>query len=571
MTHPVPQTPPQNYTVQMAFLMGVVALAIGISFFFSWQAADSRMQSVARERGAALFRLVQITRSWNAAHGGVYVPVSAGTPPNPYLEHSRRDVVTQDGLALTMVNPAFMTRQISEIAAKAQGFQFHITSNRPIRPDNNPDGWESETLTQFESGLAERIALTTDAQPVHRYMAPLTVEPACMNCHRKQGYEVGQIRGGISVDMPAHELLALRTGERVQSAVGHALAFFVMGGLVFALLSRTRQNTLTLEGINRHQEQLIEQRTALLSEANATLAGQVAEREVAATVFEHTSQAIMVLDEFLRIAKVNPAFTKITGYLPGNALGLSLEAISTDHHEPAFFDALHQVLEQAGHWSGEFWSRRREAETFIAWLTITAVAGDGKTKRFVATLSDISERKALEVELRHLAHHDPLTELPNRALFTDRMQMAIAQSARQQRQLALFMIDLDHFKEINDSLGHGAGDRLLMDASDRLRRCVRDSDTVARLGGDEFAVILTEFTTLQEVEAVADRIVHTLSQGFHLGAGERHISGSIGIAIYPQHGSTSEALSLHADAALYRVKERGRNGYCVADIPRTDV
>jgi diguanylate cyclase (GGDEF)-like protein len=133
------------------------------------------------------------------------------------------------------------------------------------------------------------------------------------------------------------------------------------------------------------------------------------------------------------------------------------------------------------------------------------------------------------------------------------------------------MIDLDHFKEINDSLGHGAGDRLLMDASDRLRRCVRDSDTVARLGGDEFAVILTEFTTLQEVEAVADRIVHTLSQGFHLGAGERHISGSIGIAIYPQHGSTSEALSLHADAALYRVKERGRNGYCVADIPRTDV
>ena len=564
-----PATP--NYTALLAVFIALVGLATGTSFIFSWQAADARMQSVARERGAALFRLIQITRSWNASHGGVYVPVSADTPPNPYLEHPRRDVVTQDGLALTMVNPAFMTRQISEIAGKADGFHFHITSNRPIRPANKPDAWESATLTQFESGLLERIELSTDAHPVHRYMAPLKVEPACMICHRKQGYEVGQIRGGISVDMPADELLALRSGERTQSATGHLLAFLVMSALVTLLMSRTRKHTLTLQGINHNQEQLIARRTALLSDANDTLASQVAEREVAATVFEHTSQAIVVLDALLRIDKVNPAFTKITGYLPGKALGLSLEAISTDHHEPVFFETLRQVLEQTGHWSGEFWSRRHLAETFISWLTITVVAGDGKTKRFVATLSDISERKALEVELRHLAHHDPLTGLPNRALFADRMQMALALSARQQRQFALFMVDLDHFKKINDSLGHGAGDRLLMEASDRMRRCLRDSDTVARLGGDEFGIILTEFTSLQEVEAVANRIVHTLSQGFYLGTCESHISGSMGIAIYPQHGGNAEALSLQADAALYRVKEGGRNGYRVAQSPGTDI
>ncbi len=551
----------------MAIFIAVLALATATSFYFSWQAADVRMQSVARERGSALFRLIQTTRSWSAGHGGVYVPVTAETQPNPYLEHPRRDVITQDGLELTMINPAFMTRQISEIAGKAQGFHFHITSNNPIRPDNKPDAWEAATLAQFETGLLERIDLSTDAEPTHRYMAALIVETACMKCHQKQGYKVGQIRGGISVYMPASALLALRTSERAQSAVGHLLAFIVMAALVVLLISRTRNHTLALQDINRNQQQLIEQRTALLSQANATLAGQVAEREVAATVFEHTSQAIMVLDATLRVTKVNPAFSKVTGYLPGKALGLSLKDISTDHHEKQFFDNLALALEQTGHWSGEFWSRRRQAETFISWLTITGVAGDDRTSRFVATLSDISERKAIEVELRHLAHHDPLTGLPNRALFADRMQMVIALSGRQQRQFALFMIDLDHFKEVNDTLGHGAGDRLLMEASDRLRHCVRDSDTVARLGGDEFAVILTEFTSLQEVETVADRILHTLSQAFLLGTCESRISGSIGISFYPQHGSTAEAMSLHADAALYRVKESGRNGYRVADIP----
>jgi diguanylate cyclase (GGDEF)-like protein/PAS domain S-box-containing protein len=556
-----------SYTSQMALSIGVVALAIGTSFFFSWQAADARMQSVARERGAALFRLVQITRSWNAAHGGVYVPVSADTQPNPYLEHPRRDLVTQDGMALTMVNPAFMTRQISEIAAKAQGFHFHITSNKPIRPDNKPDTWESETLAQFETGLLERIDLNTETQTVHRYMAPLKVEPACMKCHQKQGYVVGQIRGGISIDMPANELLAMRTNERTRSAMGHLLAFVVMSALVILLMSRTRKHTLALENINRNQDQLIAQRTAQLSEANATLASQVAEREVAATVFEHTSQAIMVLDASTNIDKVNPAFTAITGYLPGVALGLTLEAISTDHHDPVFFENLRQVLAQTGHWSGEFWSRRNQAETFVSWLSITVVPGEGINRSYVATLSDITERKAIEVELRHLAHHDPLTGLPNRALFTDRIQMALAQSARQHRQFALFMVDLDHFKKINDSLGHGAGDRLLMEASDRLRRCVRDSDTVARVGGDEFAIILTEFTSMQEVEAIANRVVHALSQAFHLGTSDSHISCSIGIAIYPQHGDTAESLALHADTALYQVKEGARNGYSIAIKP----
>jgi diguanylate cyclase (GGDEF)-like protein len=145
--------------------------------------------------------------------------------------------------------------------------------------------------------------------------------------------------------------------------------------------------------------------------------------------------------------------------------------------------------------------------------------------------------------------------------------MALAQSARQHRQFALFMVDLDHFKKINDSLGHGAGDRLLMEASDRLRRCVRDSDTVARVGGDEFAIILTEFTSMQEVEAIANRVVHALSQAFHLGTSDSHISCSIGIAIYPQHGDTAESLALHADTALYQVKEGARNGYSIAIKP----
>jgi diguanylate cyclase (GGDEF)-like protein/PAS domain S-box-containing protein len=551
----------QSSKAVSAVLIAVVAVGVLLSLLMDWRTFEVNMQSVARERGAALFRLVELTRSWNAKHGGVYVPVTEATQPNLYLEHKRRDVTTQDGIALTMINPAFMTRQISEIAEQTNGVRLHITSNKPIRPENKADDWEAAALTRFENGVSEIIEFIPGEQPIHRYMAPLRVQTACMSCHRKQGYEVGQIRGGISVTMPAAELLALRDGDRVRSLVGHVLVFGIVAGLLHLLMSRTRGHLHALESVNLEQEQIIAERTRSLSEANTELEREVEEREVAAAVFDNVAEAIMVVDANGLIMQVNPSFTQMTGYRESEALGMDVTFLKSSHHPPEFFADMMQTLHQEGRWQGEIWNRRRTGEVFAAWLSIARVAGTESSKRYVATLSDITLRKELEDQLRHLAYHDSLTDLPNRALFKDRLLMAITQSLRHKRLFAVCFIDLDHFKAVNDTLGHGAGDRLLIEAAGRLRTCVRESDSLARLGGDEFAAILTELASVDEVNVVAARMVQELARPFELGVGTGKVSASIGIAVFPEHGGNMEALQLSADAALYRVKEGGRNGF----------
>jgi len=198
---------------------------------------------------------------------------------------------------------------------------------------------------------------------------------------------------------------------------------------------------------------------------------------------------------------------------------------------------------------------------YVVWLSIVRVAGGDQPVRFVATLADITQRKEVEEELRHQAYHDPLTDLPNRALFADRLRVALLQAQRHERSLALCFIDLDNFKPVNDRLGHAAGDDLLVEAARRMRFSVRAADTLARLGGDEFGALLTEVGSRAEVEEVATRIVADLARPFELKAGTAHISCSIGIALFPEHGTDVEALQHNADAALYEVKEASRNAY----------
>jgi hypothetical protein len=184
------------------FVLGLLGF-LGVASEF--RQIDEGIETLARERGSVLFRLVELTRDWNAQHGGVYVRVTENTQPNPYLEHPKRDLETVDGIRLTMVNPAFMTRQIAEIAEAADGVKYHITSLKPIRPANAADPWEAAALAGFEKNAQLDLLelVQTEAGPVHRYMAPLIVKPACLACHARQDYKVGDVRGGISVTMPA--------------------------------------------------------------------------------------------------------------------------------------------------------------------------------------------------------------------------------------------------------------------------------------------------------------------------------------------------------------------------------
>ena len=524
------------------------------------------MQSMARERGAALFRLVELARDWNARHGGVYVQVTAATPSNPYLEHERRDVVTRDGLALTMINPAYMTRQIAEIAQQAEGIQLHITSLKPLRPANAADPWETAALQRFEAGLTEIVELIPGATPVHRYMAPLKVTEACLGCHSKQRYQLGQIRGGISVTMPAADLLAIRDGVRIRSGAIHLLMFAVVAALLDLLVRRTRRHVLALESLAEEQEKVIAERTHALSEANGELERELADRELAAAVFDNAAEAIIVTDERARFVQVNPAFSLMTGYAAGEVLGKAVAMIKSGRHPPEFYAEMWQSLSRENRWQGEIWNRRKNGELFFAWMSIARIAGGAQPVRYVATLTDITPRKELEDALRHQAYHDPLTDLPNRALFADRLRVAILQAQRHGRAFAVCFIDLDYFKPVNDEFGHAAGDELLVETAKRLRLCVRAADTVARQGGDEFAAILTEIGSRAEVEEVAARIVADLARPFELKAGTVHITCSIGIALFPEHGTDVEALQHNADAALYDVKGSSRNAYRICEV-----
>jgi diguanylate cyclase (GGDEF)-like protein len=219
------------------------------------------------------------------------------------------------------------------------------------------------------------------------------------------------------------------------------------------------------------------------------------------------------------------------------------------------------ALHERGHWEGEVWNRHKNGNVYVEWLSIAKIDDEQGEGQYLAMFHDITRRKEAEDLLRYKANHDALTDLPNRMLFSDRLQAAFNQAKRYERVFALLLVDLDRFKEVNDTLGHAAGDELLIEASRRLVSCVRESDTVARLGGDEFAIILSEMANDNEAEIIARRAVDLLSEPYHLDAGTAHISACVGVALYPQHGLDGEQLQRNADVALYAAKDGGRNTY----------
>lgn len=282
----------------------------------------------------------------------------------------------------------------------------------------------------------------------------------------------------------------------------------------------------------------------------------------AATVFENTTEGVMITDARQRIIMVNDAFTSITGYSRREVLGRTPDLLGSGHHPQSFFDAMNAQLREQGQWRGEIWNRRRDGELYPAWLSIGTVPNDaGGISNFVAVFSDISSIKESERKFAHLAHHDALTGLPNRLLFHARLEQAINEARRKGGRLAVFFMDLDRFKAINDTLGHAVGDSLLKEVATRLSGCVRESDTVARLGGDEFTLILTGLQRPDDAALVAHKILAAMAAPFSLGGEARQVTTSIGIALYPRDAETQERLVECADHALYEAKAAGRNAF----------
>lgn len=300
-----------------------------------------------------------------------------------------------------------------------------------------------------------------------------------------------------------------------------------------------------------------------VAEADAERGLADARLRQAAAVFESTREGVMVTDAGQNILMVNRAFTELTGYSEEEIIGQKPMLLQSGRHDRNFYTALWLSIGVTGHWQGEIWNRRKNGEVYPELLSISSVTNqDGVLTGYVGVFADISKLKASEAELEFLAHHDPLTRLPNRLLLLSRLEHGMQVARREGRQLALLMLDLDRFKDVNDSFGHLAGDELLQQVADRLTSRLRGVDTVSRLGGDEFTVLLENIAHAEDAARVADGIIDDLSEPWRLSHGsEVRIGVSVGISLFPQHGKTAEQLLQHADAALYQAKAEGRGRF----------
>ena len=287
-----------------------------------------------------------------------------------------------------------------------------------------------------------------------------------------------------------------------------------------------------------------------------------AELRLAAQVFQSSGEAIVISDARHRILTLNPAFTHITGYTAAEAIGQTPYALSPSMRSPDREREAWTEVDRNGYWQGEVWDRRSNGDVFLKWLTISAVRdAQGRPSNYIEIFSDITERKEREERVHHLAHHDALTDLPNRQLLRDRIAQALALAERSRSRIAVMFLDLDRFKTVNDSLGHGVGDELLKEVSRRLRSCMRASDTVSRLGGDEFVILMPNVADAEHVAVTARKILNTVARPYNISGHELVSTPSIGISVYPADGTDVDTLLRNADAAMYHAKGTGRNNY----------
>ncbi len=283
---------------------------------------------------------------------------------------------------------------------------------------------------------------------------------------------------------------------------------------------------------------------------------------LSAKVFENNSEAIMITNADRNIVSVNRAFSVITGYAETEVIGKNPRFLASGKQTTEFYQAFYASLNSKDHWRGEIWNRRKSGEVFPEWVTVSVLRDEqGKITHYIAVYLDITERKKEEERIQYLANYDVLTGLPNRYLLNDRLDQAITAAQRHHNRMAVLFIDLDRFKNINDSLGHDIGDALLRMVSQRLRSCLRHSDTIARQGGDEFVALLEDLESEDEVTFIAEKMIGSLLEQFTVENYKLSITPSIGVSVYPDDGDTAVQLLRNADLAMYRAKGTGRNRF----------
>ncbi|HZW24336.1 MAG TPA: diguanylate cyclase [Gallionella sp.] len=280
------------------------------------------------------------------------------------------------------------------------------------------------------------------------------------------------------------------------------------------------------------------------------------------SIIESAAESIMITDARSIIRSVNPAFERATGYSAGEAIGRTPAILKSGRHDRNFYRNMWDALNQVGQWQGEIWNRHKNGEIFPEWLNISAVKDSQQAiSHYVGVFSDAHTQEYILERLNYLAYYDILTGLPNRPLFMDRLNMSISHARRERLMLAVMFIDLDQFKQINDTFGHKTGDEVLVDITKRMKSCLREEDTLARLAGDEFTVILPGLPHPDAAGNVAAKLLESCALPLNTGGHELRITASIGISVFPGDGENADDLLRHADLAMHSIKESGRNGY----------
>lgn len=285
------------------------------------------------------------------------------------------------------------------------------------------------------------------------------------------------------------------------------------------------------------------------------------------SAFFHSSVAMTITSHDNKIMAVNTAFTEITGFEEDDILGKNPRVLSSGKHDKQFYQEMWTALSRDKKWSGEIWNKRKDGELFLEWITINAITNSaGEITHYCSIFADITERKAAEEAICRLTYNDPLTDLPNRRAFMERLEDTLSISRQGNQLCAILFLDLDNFKDINDTLGHDVGDAVIKETALRLKTCIREDDLIARLGGDEFTVCLLDLSSVDDASTVAQKLLDAMSSPFILGEERLYFSFSIGIALYPEHGDSTQELLKHADQAMYHAKFSGRNKFSFFDV-----
>jgi len=515
-----------------------------------------------------------------------------------FKEAERRAVVSADGVIngmnMLMItgmisDPEYRRLFIKKMNDSADVKELRIIRSKQVQDQYGPGLPEEQVKDELDKRVItskqEQFLLNEDsAAPTLRVVVPFIASENfrgtnCLNCHKVKS---GSVNGAasITIDM-SEDFTAIRRTQLQLWLAQIALQILLFFSIRWLILSFMRpivrlqtsmeamQNSGSMETfvpleVEPDGQDEIGKLTATFNQMSASLCDSEKSMKLAAIIYQANANAIVVTDEKNRIVQVNPAFTHITGYSHDEVIGRNPGFLKSGRHDAAFYREMWHAIVNHGHWQGEIWDRRKDGAIYAKAADIIMLRNaDGSVYRYVGQFSDITEQKEKAELTQWQAHYDPLTNLPNRRLFHDRLRQAIKHAHRNQLPLALLFVDLDHFKKINDSLGHHTGDALLMEAARRMTNCVRESDTVSRLAGDEFTIILPDLSDVSRSSGIAANIVEQLAQPFFFLNDEtgHHISVSIGIALYPQDADNFEALLKCADKAMYGAKGAGRNRF----------